>query len=126
MYFDRGSSVIIRDLIPAGRFARVLPARVIEDNENRTILYVSAGNIYTQANWVGSGDVKNSQPTIWKNEHGSVTRSYDSCTQIRLIRSWFLFDDTEHEFERWYINIEMEYVRTQVGFDTRSFMEMEG
>ncbi|HIF72517.1 MAG TPA: hypothetical protein EYQ61_08200 [Dehalococcoidia bacterium] len=39
---------------------------------------------------------------------------------------WVLFDDTEHEFERWYINIEMEYVRTQVGFDTRSFMEMEG
>jgi hypothetical protein len=121
MYFDRGSSVVIRDLNPHGGFIRALPARVVEDNENRTVLYVAAGNIYSQPNWLGSGVVKkffvdDLEELTW--ERHSILRFMYPNTPYSI---WVLFDDIHHQFERWYINIEMEYVRSQIGFDTRDY-----
>jgi hypothetical protein len=121
MYFDSGDSVVIRDQNPLGGFKRVLPARVVEDNANGTILYVAAGNIYSQAYWVGSSELKQFSADDLKEhtwERHSILRFMYPNTPYSI---WVLFDDTNHVFERWYINIEMEYVRTQIGFDTMDY-----
>jgi len=121
MYFDRGTEIILRDLNPLGGIERGIPARVVEDNENRTILYVSVGSSYSQANWVGTGEMKKSSADDFEErtwERHSILRFMYPETPYSL---WVLFDPAEHAFERWYINIEMEFVRTQVGFDTQDY-----
>ena len=121
-YFEHGSKVIVRYLNPLGGFERGLIGRVVEDDPQQTLVYVSARSGYSQPDGIGSEDLQKNysinefKERTW-NRH-SVLRIMYPDTPYSI---WVMWDAITNAFERWYINIEMAFVRTEIGFDTMDY-----
>ncbi len=112
--FDRGEHVILRDIYQ-GRVAYVRPATVVYDKADEVALYFAVG---TPMKWVYDLDLL-AQGT-WECRD----RIQSKRNILMLLRPdtwhsiWLMWDHSTWEFLQWYVNFQLPFKRTALGFDT--------
>ncbi len=114
--FDRGDVIVFRYHHPVLGVERGAVARVVEDTDDRTIIYISSGSEYRQVIWMGDAPPKPEQ--VGKFE-GKAWWKYDV---LRIMypgvpySMWAMWYADSGEFAKWYVNIESPLERTEFGF----------
>jgi len=116
-YFQPGEVVVLRNSHPELGVERGSAVRVVEDTENRTILYAAAGSSYKQVVWMGHAppaedEVGKFEEKVWRRYSTLQIKYADVPWTVRVM--WLAETD---EFVQWYVNIESPRRRTAFGFD---------
>ena len=118
-FHNHGDTVILRYSSPrvAREFDRIQVARLLDDSESRTVLFVLAGSEYLHPN--PSPDPRapflrsTYENRIWRN--WSVVRHMFPGERYSI---WAMYRSEDGGFARWYVNIEAPFSRTRSGFET--------
>jgi hypothetical protein len=95
-----------------------IPTRVIEDGAERTVVWVAPGTRYRRP------DRRLTMAEIAANEWTPVEHPWTGNGALMISRpnepySVWLFRNNEGEHESWYVNLELPWQRTRLGFDSR-------
>ena len=124
--FGRGDQVVWRSL-PQGNVGYVFPATIVCDDGDVIGLFQHTGSICKKRTGKRGGPSgRNMLPGGW--DGGYSDREWAGRSNLHLhkmgsghtvIRSW---DPDQQRFAGWYVNLEAEWVRTPIGFDTRDLI----
>ena len=124
--FGRGDQVVWRSL-PEGNVGYVFPATIVCDDDDVIGLFQHTGSICKKRTGKRGGPGgRNMLPGGW--DGGYSDREWTGRSNLHLhkmgsghtvIRSW---DPDQQRFAGWYVNLEAEWVRTPIGFDTRELI----
>jgi hypothetical protein len=116
-FFDHGDVAVLRYLW-FGRPFWAIPARIVEDRDERTVLWVAPGTTYlrphlrlTMAEIAADEWVPREHP--WQGNGTLMISCRDEPHSV------WLFWDAAGEHESWYVNLELPWRRTRLGFDSR-------
>lgn len=109
-----GAQIVMRSVWD-GKVQAAWPMTVVSDSKEALILYLAAGTEYKLRRF----DRDQTRLPIGDPDHADDTWRVDL---LRIMytgdnHSYLAFWDTHHRFSRWYINLEQEYSRTQLGID---------
>lgn len=114
--YSPGDIVVFRNHHPTLGVERGSVSRVVEDTNERTIIYISSGSGYKQVVWMGNAPPRPDQ--VGKFEE----KNWSNYSMIRIMYPgvpysiWPMWRATTGEFVRWYVNIESPFERTRFGF----------
>lgn len=116
-FFGDDDSVLLRYLW-FGRPFWELPAHVVEDGPERTVIWVAPGTRYRRP------DRRLTMAEIATNEWTPVEHPWAGNGALMISRprepySLWLFWNKAGEHESWYVNLELPWRRTESGFDSR-------
>ena len=121
--FAPGDSVVWRSIDRQGGIVQtVWPWTVVRDREDGIVLYIPAGTIGKRRTGERGGP-RNRFIVRWDGGHADIT--WQRTNAIRTYREgdahsvWFAFDATTWVPLWRYINLEDQWVRTPIGFDSR-------
>lgn len=102
-----------------GRAWEALPVYVVDDADEQLVTYLPAGAEigFVEGDWpTPDGLHPWHEKTRWEG-HGSlmVQRPGDPYAV------WHFWDGSERDFTCWYINLQADFVRTPIGYDTQDF-----
>jgi hypothetical protein len=125
-HWKPGDAVVWRSR-PYGQVGYVMPARVVLDTPDVTVLFQAPGSICKRrAGARGGPRGRGLGARDWDGTHED--RPWDGMPNLRLhqwgtsyaiIRSWDATRDAAH---CWYINLEAPWRRTAIGFDTQDLV----
>lgn len=120
--FSRGDHVVWRSL-PEGNVGYVLPATIVCDDGDVIGLFQHTGSVCKKRTGKRGGPGgRNMLPNGW--DGGYSDREWTGRSNLHLhkmgsghtvIRSW---DQDQQSYEGWYVNLEADWSRTPIGFDT--------
>ena len=124
--FVRNDQVVWRSL-PGGNVGYVLPATILCDDRDIVGLYQHTGSVCKKRTGKRGGPGgRNMQPDGWDGGHAdkvwagkSNLHLHRMGTHHTVIRSW---NPDTCSYEGWYVNLETDWTRTPIGFDTRDLI----
>ena len=100
-----------------GRAWLEVPVHVVEDSDQQLVTFIAPGAefIFPDGSWPSPGGVHPWQPRSGWEGHG--------CLMVQRPGEhhavWHFWDGPDRSFDRWYINLQTEFRRTHVGYDTQ-------
>jgi hypothetical protein len=122
MAYRRGEQVVWRSR-PQGQLATVMPLTVIQDSPGVIALIQHDGCVYMKRTGRRGGGPggRLMLPDGWDGGHSpvrwvnDVVKVHVPGTHHSVMRRW---DRSNGDFEGWYVNLELPWVRTTIGFDS--------
>jgi len=116
-YFKPGEIVVIKGIDLGGKLASIVPSRIVEDSELRTVLYTCEGTPVIGWNPLleridDPGWQIDIKPKKWLHTDFVAIHYPD-----RMYSVWPMWKMPEGKFQCWYVNIEMPMKRTVEGFE---------
>ena len=119
-HWPAGASVAWRS-VRDGDVRTVIPMRVVADDADRTLLYVGPGATYKRRRGVRGGPGgrmllerhEGHEDVAWRTNRRLVIHRWGDAHSVLL--HW---DDASGAFLGWYVNLEVPWRRTSIGFDT--------
>ena len=112
-----------------GRPGFVTPAIVVEDSEETIALFQPTGSTFKdRAGERGGPRGRNHLPGSWDGTYSDNTWTGPGCLRVHVpgtaisILRWWHPDLERYEGWGWYVNLELPWQRTPIGFDSRDLL----
>lgn len=119
--FEYGSPAVLRYVLTDGRIEMAWPCRVVEDSDQLVALFIAAGTKY-KADPKRTAAEKRASPSgpAPSGEYVWATDTLRLMLPQRMHSVWLFWDnDHARRLNRFYVNVEEPFRRSEIGFDTQ-------
>ncbi len=123
LYFGHGTSILYRGIDEFGEIIDVKPVTVVEDNDERAVLWLPIGTPTMKPELLHPSSERPRRwdqgwqlvPSIWQKSEALI------IVQKNQLRAIWVKWSKDREFEGWDVNIQSPLRRTNLGFDIQDY-----